>query len=55
MLFDFRDADCSDPGLFAQFGILGEDNTPKPALDRYRRLVASSVSQPSDSGRSTIS
>ncbi len=36
--FDLRDADSGDAGL--QFGLLRDDYTPKPAFERYRRLIA---------------
>jgi exo-beta-1,3-glucanase (GH17 family) len=38
-LFDLRDADSSNPGMFSQFGILHDDYTPKPAFEVYRKLV----------------
>jgi len=38
-LFDLRDADSSNPGIFSQFGILRDDYTPKPAFEVYRKLV----------------
>jgi hypothetical protein len=39
-LFSLRDADSTDPSPFAQFGILHDDYSRKPAFDRYRRLIA---------------
>ena len=38
-LFDLRDADSSNPGIFSQFGILRDDYTPKPAFEVFRRLI----------------
>jgi hypothetical protein len=38
-LFDLRDADSGDPGVFSQFDILKDDYTPKPAFDTYRLLI----------------
>ncbi len=35
-----RDANSSNPNLFAQFGLLRDDYSPKPAFERYRRLIA---------------
>lgn len=39
-LFDLRDADSADPGIFSQFGILRDDYSPKPAFEMYRSLIA---------------
>ena len=38
-MFDLRDADSADPGIFSQFGLLRDDYTPKPAFEVYRKLV----------------
>ncbi len=35
-----RDANSSSPDLFAQFGLMRDDYTPKPAFERYRSLIA---------------
>jgi hypothetical protein len=39
MLFGLRDADSSQPDLFAQFGIMCDDYTPKPAHQTFRSLA----------------
>jgi hypothetical protein len=39
-LFSLRDADSTNSIPFAQFGILYDDYSRKPAFDVYRRLVA---------------
>jgi hypothetical protein len=39
-LFALRDARSADTSLMAQFGILKDDYSPKPAFEVYRRLVA---------------
>lgn len=39
-LFSLRDADSSNPDPFAQFGILRDDYSRKPAFERYRDLIA---------------
>jgi hypothetical protein len=38
--FNLRDGDTSAPQPFQHFGLLRSDYTPKPAFERYRRLVA---------------
>jgi len=38
-LFDLRDADSADTGIFSQFGLLRDDYTPKPAFEVYRKLL----------------
>ena len=38
--FNLRDGDSSAPQPFQHFGLLRSDYTPKPAFQRYRRLVA---------------
>src|SRR3954469_6707000 len=38
--FNLRDGDTSAPQPFQHFGLLRSDYTPKPAFQRYRRLVA---------------
>lgn len=38
-LFSLRDADSTNPIPFAQFGILRDDYTRKPAFDVYRKLI----------------
>lgn len=37
--FALRDANSSNPDLLAQFGLLRDDYTPKPAFERYRQLI----------------
>ncbi|OQM46940.1 hypothetical protein B6A27_03410 [Anoxybacillus sp. UARK-01] len=37
--FGLRDADSSIHDLFHQFGIMGDDYTPKPAFHTFQRLV----------------
>jgi hypothetical protein len=38
--FVLRDGDSTRPEMGAQFGLLRDDYTPKPAFDVYRRLIA---------------
>ena len=38
--FALRDANSSNPDLLAQFGLLRDDYSPKPAFARYRQLIA---------------
>ncbi len=38
--FLLRDGDSRRPEIGAQFGLLRDDYTPKPAFDLYRRLIA---------------
>ncbi len=38
--FSLRDANSANPDLFAQFGLLRDDYTPKPAFERYCQLLA---------------
>ena len=38
--FALRDSDSSKDEIFSQFGLLLDDYTPKPAFERYRRLIA---------------
>ena len=38
--FNLRDGDTSSPALFQRFGLLESDYDPKPAFNRYRRLIA---------------
>jgi hypothetical protein len=38
--FNLRDGDSSAPQQFQHLGLMTSDYTPKPAFDRYRRLVA---------------
>ena len=37
--FGLRDNDSADPSFQSQYGLLRSDYSPKPAFDRYRRLV----------------
>ncbi|MEO6892717.1 MAG: hypothetical protein ABI456_23405 [Ktedonobacteraceae bacterium] len=39
-LFMLRDVESSNLAPFFQFGILRDDYIPKPAFERYRRLIA---------------
>lgn len=39
-MFSLRDADSSNSDVFAQFGILYDDYTPKPGFEVYRKLIA---------------
>ena len=38
--FALRDANSANDDLLAQFGLLRDDYRPKPAFERYRRLIA---------------
>jgi hypothetical protein len=38
--FDLRDADSSSAGFEGRYGLLRDDDTPKPAFAVYRGLVA---------------
>jgi hypothetical protein len=38
--FALRDANSSNPDLLAQFGLLRDDYSPKPAFERYCQLIA---------------
>jgi hypothetical protein len=38
--FALRDANSSNPDLLAQFGLLRDDYSPKPAFAHYRQLIA---------------
>jgi hypothetical protein len=39
-IFSLRDADSSNPDVFAQFGILYDDYSRKPAFEVFRKLIA---------------
>ena len=50
--FNLRDGDSSAPQPFQHFGLLRSDYVPKPAFDRYRRLVDElSVRESAPAGR----
>ncbi|MCL5996069.1 MAG: hypothetical protein M1546_08435 [Chloroflexi bacterium] len=38
--FDLRDADSAHPDFGYQFGLMRDDYAPKPAFERYRKLIA---------------
>jgi hypothetical protein len=38
--FALRDGDSSNPNFWYQWGLLRDDYTPKPAFERYRKLIA---------------